>query len=77
MNCKIIEACDISICCEVTLKIKTADSRKASFYSCAEDVKMNVTDVTSIFFIFVAEGVENELTFKCLWEWAVEINTFN
>ena len=32
INYKIIEVCDISICCEVTLKMRTADSEKVSFY---------------------------------------------
>ena len=64
MNYKIVEICDIFIHCEVTFKMKTADSGKALFYNCAENVKVNVIDVISIFFIFVAEGVENELIFK-------------
>ena len=77
MNCKIIEICDISICCEVTLKMRTADSEKMLFYNCAENVEVNVTDIISILSIFVMEGVENELIFEHFWEQAVEINTFS
>ena len=77
MNYKVTEVCDISIHCEVTLKMRTVDSGKASFYSCAENVKVNVTDIISILSIFVAEGVENELIFKCFWKQMIETNTFN
>ena len=77
MNCKVVEIYDISICCEVTLKMRTADSEKVPFYNCAENVEMNMTDVIFILSIFVAEGVENELIFEHLWEWVIEANTFN
>ena len=77
MNYKIIKICDISICCEVTLKMKTADSGKTSFYSCAENVEVNITDIISILSIFVTEGVENELILECSWKQAVKINTFS
>ena len=75
MNHKIAEICDISICCEVILKMWTADSEKAPFYSCAENVEVKVADVTSILSIFIAEGVENELILECPWEQVVETNT--
>ena len=77
INYKVAEVCDISIHCEVTLEMWTADSGKAFFYSCAENVKVEMIDVISTFFIFVAEGVENELIFKCFWEQTVEVNIFN
>ena len=65
INCKIVEICDIPICCEVTLEMQTADSEKASFYSCAENVKMKMTDIISILSIFVVKEVENKLIFEC------------
>ena len=68
INCKIAEIYNISIHCEVTFEMKTADSRKASFYDCAENVEVNVAGIISIFFIFVTEEVENELILECLWE---------
>ena len=61
INCKIIEICNILIYCEVTFKMKTADLRKAFFYNCTENIKVNVTDIISTFFIFVVKRVENEL----------------
>ena len=77
MNYKVAEICDIFIYYEVTLEMQTADSRKASFYSCAENVEIKVTDITFTLFIFVAERVENELIFKHLWKWVIEINISN
>ena len=77
MNYKVAETCDIPICCEVTLEMQTADSRKAPFYSCAENVEVKMTDVISTLSIFVTEGVENELILEHLWEQAVEANTFS
>ena len=65
MNHKIAEICDISICCEVTLEMWTADSEKVFFYNCAENVEVKVAGVTSTLSIFVAEGVENELILEC------------
>ena len=77
MNYKIVEICDISICCEVTFEMQTADSGKAPFYSCAKNVKIKMTDVISTLFIFIAERVENKLIFKHFWEQVVEINIFS
>ena len=77
MNCKIAKICDISICCEVTFKMWTADSEKVSFYNCVENVEMKMTDVISIFSIFVIKGIENELILECLWEQVIETNIFN
>ena len=77
MNCKIAKICDISICCEVTLKMWIIDSEKAFFYNYAENVEMKVTDVISTLSIFVAKGVENELILECLWEQMIEVNTFS
>ena len=77
MNHKIAETYSISIYCEVTLEMRTADSEKAPFYSCAENVEVKVTDIIFILSIFVAEGVENELILKCFWEQVIEVNTFN
>ena len=68
MNYKVAEVCGISICCEVTLKMQTADSGKTSFYNCAENVEVKIVDITSIFFIFIIKKVENELILECLWE---------
>ena len=68
INYKIAEIYDISICCKVILKMKTADSEKASFYNCAENIEMNMADIISTLFIFVMKGVENELILKHLWE---------
>ena len=48
-----------------------------SFYSCTENVEVKMTDIIFTFSIFVAEGVENELILKHLWEQVVEANTFN
>ena len=77
MNCKVAEACDIPIHCEITLEMQTADSGKAPFYSCAEDVEVKMADIIFTFSIFVAEGVENELIFEHFWEQVIEVNTFN
>ena len=77
MNYKIIKIYSISIHCEVTLKIWTADSEKAPFYNCAENVEMKMAGITSTLFIFVAERVENELILEHLWEQTVEINISN
>ena len=77
MNHKIAEICDIPIHCEVILEMWTADSEKAPFYNCAENIEMKMTDIISIFFIFVVKGVENELILECLWEQVVEANTFS
>ena len=77
INYKIAEICGIPIYCEVTLKMQTADSEKAFFYDCAENVEVKVTDVIFTLFIFVAEGVENELILEYLWEQAVEVNIFS
>ena len=65
INHKVVKICDIFIHCEVTLEMQTADSEKASFYSCAEDVKMKVVDIIFILSIFVMKGVENELILEC------------
>ena len=75
MNYKIAEVCNISIHCEVTFKMQTADSEKTLFYNCTENVKMKMTDIISTLSIFVTERVENELILKCLWEQVIEINT--
>ena len=64
INCKIAETCNISICCEVTLKMRTADSEKVPFYNCIENVEMKMIDIIFTFFIFVMKGVENELIFE-------------
>ena len=77
MNCKIAETCDISIYCEVTLEMWTADSEKMPFYDYAENVEVKVADVTSTLFIFVVKGIENELILKCPWEQVIEINIFS
>ena len=77
MNHKIIEICDILIHCEVILEMRTADLGKAPFYSCAENIEMNVVNIISTLFIFVAEGIENELIFEHFWEQAVEVNIFS
>ena len=77
MNYKIAEVCDIPICCEVTLEMWTADSGKTLFYNCVKNVEMKMADIISILFIFVTEGVKNELIFKCLWKQAVEVNIFS
>ena len=77
INCKIVKICDIFIHCKVTFKMRTADSGKVPFYNCAENVKMKIIDIIFIFFIFVAEEVENELIFKCLWKQVIKINTFS
>ena len=66
MNYKIIEVCDISTCCKVILKMRTADLKKISFYNCAKNVEVNVIDVIFIFFIFIMKKVENELIFEHL-----------
>ena len=66
INYKVVKTYDISIHCEVIFEMKTADSGKALFYSCAENVKMNVIDIIFIFSIFVAERVENELILEHL-----------
>ena len=75
MNCKVAEVCNILICCEVTLEMWTADSGKAPFYDCAEDVEVEVVDVISTLSIFVVKGVENELILECFWEQVIETNT--
>ena len=77
MNHKITEVCDISIHCEITFEMQTADSEKAPFYNCAENVKMKMIDVTSTFSIFIVKGVENELIFEHLWEQMIEANIFS
>ena len=77
MNCKIAEIYDIFICCEVTFEMQTADSEKALFYNCAENVEVEVADVISILSIFVVKGVENELILECLWEWVIKANIFS
>ena len=77
MSHKIAEICDIPICCKITFKMQTADSRKMSFYNYAENVEVKIADVTFILSIFIMKGVENELILKCFWEWAVEANTFS
>ena len=68
INHKIAKICDIFICCEVTFEMQTADSEKAPFYNCAENIKVKMTDIISILFIFIVEEVENELILECLWE---------
>ena len=68
MNCKIAGVCDISIHCEVIFEMRTADLEKMSFYSCAENVKVEITDVIFTLFIFVVEEVENGLIFEHFWE---------
>ena len=68
MNCKIVETYNISIHCEVTFEMRTADSKKASFYNCAENVEVKITDIISIFFIFIMKGVENELILEHFWK---------
>ena len=75
INHKIAKACDISIYCEITFKMWTADSEKTPFYNCAENVEVKMTDVNFILSIFVTEEVENELILKCLWEQMVKGNT--
>ena len=77
INYKITEVCDIFIHCKVTFKMQTADSEKAPFYNCAENVEMKMTGITSTLSIFVTKGVENELILEHPWEQAVEINIFN
>ena len=77
MEHKVAETCDISIHYEVTLEMQTADSGKAPFYSCAENVEMKMINIIFIFFIFIAEEIENELILKHLWEQVVETNTFS
>ena len=77
MNCKIVKVCGISIHCEITFEMQTADSGKTPFYSCAENIKMKMTGIISTFFIFVTEGVENELILEHLWEQVIEINIFS
>ena len=77
MNYKIAEICGIPIHCEVTLEMQTADSEKAPFYSCAEDVEVKIAGIISTLSIFVTEGVENELILEHLWEQVVEANTFS
>ena len=59
---------DIFIYCEITLKMWTADSGKAPFYNCAENVKVKVIDIISTLFIFVVKGIKNELIFEHFWE---------
>ena len=44
------------------------------FYNCAENVEVKMADITSTLFIFVAEGVENELILEHLWKQMVEAN---
>ena len=68
MNHKIIKICGISIHCEVILEMQTVNSEKVLFYNCAKNVEVKMVDVTSIFFIFIAKRVENELIFKYPWE---------
>ena len=68
INCKIADTYNISIHCEITLEMWTADSRKMFFYNCTENVEVKMIDVIFIFSIFVTKEVENELIFKCLWE---------
>ena len=66
MNYKVVEVYDISISCEITFKMQTADSGKASFYSYAENVEVKMIDITSTLFIFVTKKVENELILEHL-----------
>lgn len=66
INHKVAKAYDISIHCDVTLEMQTADSEKAPFYSCAEKIKVKIADVIFTLSIFITEEIENELIFKCL-----------
>ena len=66
MNYKIVEIYKISICCEITLEMWTADSKKMSFYNCVENVEMKIIDIIFILFIFVTERIENKLIFEHL-----------
>ena len=68
INCKVVEVCDIFICCEVTLEMQTADSEKASFYNYAENVEMKMTDIIFTLSIFVAKGVKDELILEHFWK---------
>ena len=77
INHKVAKVYDISIHCKITLEMWIADSKKALFYNCTENVKMKMIDITSIFSIFIIEKVENELIFEHLWEQAVKINIFS
>ena len=77
INYKIAETCNILIHCEITLEMQTADLKKASFYSCAENVEIKIINIIFILSIFVVKKVENELIFEHLWEQAVETNIFS
>ena len=77
MNCKIIKICNIFICCEVNFKIQTADSGKAPFYNCTENVKIKMINIIFTLFIFIVKKAENKLILKYSWKQAVEINIFN
>ena len=77
MNCKIIKVCNISICCEVILKMQTANSEKTSFYNCVKNVEIKMTDIIFIFSIFITKKIENKLIFKHLWKQVIEANIFS
>ena len=74
INHKVAEVYGISIHCEVTLEMQTADSGKALFYNCAKNVEVKMIDITSTFSIFIVKEVENELIFKHLWKQVIEAN---
>ena len=65
INHKVTEVYDIPIHCEVIFEMQTADSEKALFYNCVENVKVKMADIIFTLFIFITKEVENELIFEC------------